>query len=88
MTYSITSNTILKENYYDNALQMEDQISTLEMYFKKHEVQCDDDDLNANEDVIEGEYWEFKEPERVEAWSLFMIPFTYDMTLSYKFKSA
>ena len=88
VTYSVTSNTILKENSYDNALQMEDQMSTLEMYFKKREVQCDDDDLNADEDVIEGEYWEFKEPERVEAWSLFMIPFTGDMTLSYKFKSA
>ena len=63
-------------------------MSTLEMYFKKREVQCDDDDLKANEDVIEGEYWEFKEPERVEAWSLFIIPFIDDMTLSYKFKSA
>ena len=66
---------------------MEDQLNTLEMYFKKREVQCDDDDLNANENVIEEEYWEFKELERVEAWSLFMIPFTNKMTLSYKFKS-
>ena len=88
ITYSITSNTILKEKYYDNALQMDDQMRTLEMYFKKREVQCDEDDLNADEDIIKGEYWEFKEPQRVEAWSLFMIPFTDDMTLSYKFKSA
>ena len=88
ITYSITSKTILKEKYYNNALQMDDQMRTLEMYFKKREVQCDEDDLNADEDVIEGEYWEFKEPERVEAWSLFMIPFTDNMSLSYKFKSA
>ena len=67
---------------------MEDQLSTLEIYFKKRKVQYDDDNLNVDENIIEGEYWEFKEPQRVEAWSLFMIPFTDEITLSYKFKLA
>jgi hypothetical protein len=68
---------------------MEDELRTLEMFFKKCEVQYDDDDDdNADEHLIEGEYWEFLEPDRVEAWSLFMIPFTHEMTLSFKFKGA
>lgn len=61
---------------------------TLEMYFQRCEVQCDEDDNNADDHLGEGEYWEFIEPDKVEAWSLFMIPFMNEMTLSYKFKGA
>ena len=68
--------------------ELDNELSTLEMYFQKCEVQFDKDDHNADEHLVEGEYWEFKEPHRVEAWSLFMIPFTNEMTLSYKFKGA
>ena len=67
-------------------LQMEDELATLQMYFRKCAIQCDEDDNNIDDQLIEGEYWEFKEPDRVEAWSLFMIPFKNEMTLSYKFK--
>ena len=56
------------------------------MYFRKCAIQCNKDDYNVDDHLIEGEYWEFKEPDRVEAWSLFMIPFKNEMTLSYKFK--
>ena len=67
---------------------MDDELATLQMYFQKCEVQCQEDDCNNDENLIEGEFWEFKEPERVEAWSLFMIPFRNEMTLSFKFKGA
>ena len=67
-------------------LQMEDELATLQMYFRKCAVQCDKDDYDVDDQLIEGEYWEFKEPDRVEAWSLFMIPFKNEMTLLYKFK--
>ena len=66
---------------------MEDELATLQIYFQKCAVQCDEDDHNVDDHLIEGEYWEFKEPDKVEAWSLFMIPFKNEMTLSYKFKS-
>ena len=69
-------------------LQMEDELATLQMYFQKCVVQCDEDDHNVDDQLIEGEYWEFKELDRVEAWSLFIIPFKNEMTLSYKFKGA
>ena len=65
-------------------LQMDDELATLQMYFQKCEVQCQEDDRNNDENLIEGEFWQFKEPERVEAWSLFMIPFRNEMTLSFK----
>ena len=67
---------------------MDNELATLQMYFQKCKVQCQEDDRNNDENLIEGEFWEFKEPERVEAWSLFMIPFKNEMTLSFKFKGA
>jgi hypothetical protein len=67
---------------------MENQIEALEMYFKRCEIQCEDEDTTADSTLIEGEYWEFIEPERVEAWSLHMIPFINKICFSYKFKNA
>ena len=37
-------------------LQMDDELSTLEMYFRKCEVQFDEDDHNVDEHLVEGEY--------------------------------
>ena len=58
------------------------------MYFWKCEIQCEEDTTGQDESLIEGEYWEFKEPKRVEAWSFHMIPHTNLICYSYKFSSA
>ena len=44
------------------------------MYFKHSAIQFPEDPNEKDENLIEGEYWEFKEPEKVEAWGLMMIP--------------
>ena len=62
-------------------------MDTLNMYFKKCEVQFLEDDNNASDHLIEGEYWEFKELEEVEASNLHMIPFLNQFCFSYKFKN-
>ena len=59
----------------------------LNMYFKKSAIQFPDDPNKKDENLIEGEYWEFKEPERVEAWGLMMIPNTNNFAFTYKFKN-
>ena len=63
-------------------------MDALNMYFKKCKVQFLEDDNNADNHLIEGEYWRFKEPEEVETWSLHMIPFLNQFCFSYKFKNA
>ena len=66
---------------------MEDEFECLNMYFQKSKIQCEEDTSGEDEFLIEGEYWEFKEPERVEAWSFHMIPHTNLIYFSYKFRS-
>jgi len=36
----------------------------------------------------EGDYWEFKEPKVVEAWSLKMVPHTDNMHFNMKYKKS
>ena len=67
---------------------MEDQFKSLNMYFQKCEIQCEEDTTGPDEFLNEGEYWEFKEPERVKAWSFHMIPHTNLICFLYKFRSA
>ena len=67
---------------------MEDQFESLNMYFQKCEIQCEEDTSGQDKSLIEGEYWEFKEPKRVEAWSFHMISHTNLICFSYKFRSA
>ena len=66
---------------------MEDQFECLNMYFQKYEIQCEEDTSGEDEYLIEGEYLEFKEPERVKAWSFHMIPHIDLICFSYKFRS-
>ena len=67
---------------------MEEQLQVLNMYFKKSAIQFPDDPNEKDKNLIEGEYWEFKEPERVEAWGLMMIPNSNNFAFTYKFKNA
>ena len=67
---------------------MEEQLKVLNMYFKQSAIQFPEDPNEKDENVIEGEYWEFKEPEKVEAWGLMMIPNNNNIAFTYKFKNA
>ena len=57
------------------------------MYFKNNPIQFPIDPNEKDENLIEGEYWEFKEPEKVEAWGLIMIPNSNNFAFTYKFKN-
>ena len=58
------------------------------MYFKHNAIQFPEDPNKKDENLIEGEYWEFKEPEKVKAWGLMMIPNNNNFAFTYKFKNA
>ena len=60
----------------------------LNMYFKHSTIQFPDDPKEKDENLIEGEYWEFKEPEKVEARRFIMIPNNNNFACTYKFKNA
>jgi len=63
---------------------MEEQISKLESFFKRCDFAREEekgDDIENN-----GEYWEFLDPEKVDNWSLHMIPFKNLICFSYKYK--
>ena len=57
------------------------------MYFKQSAIQFPEDPNEKDENLIEGEYWEFKELEKVEAWGLMMIPNNNNFAFTYKFKN-
>ena len=56
------------------------------MYFKHSAIQFPEDPNEKDENLLEGEYWEFKELEKVEAWGLIMIP-NNNFAFTYKFKN-
>ena len=58
------------------------------MYFQKSAIQFLEDPNEKDENLIEGEYWKFKDPEKVEAWGLMMIPNSNNFAFTYKFKNA
>jgi len=63
---------------------MEEQIPKLQCFFKKcNEGREEDegDDINNDRD-----YWEFQDPEKVDSWSLHMIPFKNIICFSCKYK--
>lgn len=67
---------------------MEEQVASLEQYFKKCEIQNPEDKIEGDVELIDGDLWEFKNPEAVEFWSFHCIPFTNDISFSYKFKKS
>ena len=50
---------------------MRDQIQCVQFFFKRKEVDISNDDGDDNSN---NEYWEFLNPEEVEAWSIVLIP--------------
>ena len=63
---------------------MKDQIEKLEAFYKRcdHEAPGEDGDDFDND----GDYWEFKNPNKVESWSLHMIPWKNIISFAAKFK--
>ena len=57
------------------------------MYFKHSAIQFPEDSNEKDKNLIEGEYWEFKELEKVEAWELMMIPNSNNFAFTYEFKN-
>jgi len=65
--------------------KLEEQIPKLEAFFKRCNFPREEeegDDIDNN-----GEYWEFLDPEKLDNWSLHMIPFKNLICFSYKFKN-
>ena len=63
---------------------MDDQTEKLEAFYVRcaHESSREEGDDFDND----GDYWEFKNPEKVESWSLHMIPFKNLICFAAKFK--
>ena len=57
------------------------------MYFKHSAIQFSEDPNEKDKNLIEREYWEFKELEKVEAWGLMMIHNSNNFAFIYKFKN-
>jgi len=63
---------------------MEEQIPKLEAFFKKCNTEREEDegdDINND-----GDYWMFQDLDKVDTWSLHMIPFKNIICFSYKYK--
>ena len=68
--------------------RMEEQLKVLNVYFKPNAIQLPEDPNEKDENHIEGEYWEFKDLEKVKAWGLMMILNSNNLAFTYKFKNA
>ena len=64
---------------------MGDQIQRLQLFFKRKEVAISDDEGDDNSN---SEYWEFQNPEEVEAWSIALVPMTDFLHFQAKFRRA
>ena len=64
---------------------MGDQIQRLQLFFKRKEVAISDDEGDDNSN---SEYWEFQNPEEVEAWSIALVPMMNFLHFQAKFRRA
>ena len=64
---------------------MGDQIQRLQLFFKRKVVDISDDEGDDNSN---SEYWEFLNPEEVEAWSIALVPMTDFLHFQAKFRTA
>ena len=63
---------------------MADQIQRLNNFFKRMDVNLSDDE---GDDTINGEYWEVKDPDRLESWSIALVPKTDNVNFVMKFRA-
>jgi len=66
---------------------MEGMTEVLSAYFKKVD-DIDFEEPTNDEMLLERDYWEFKDPKEVEAWSLKMVPHIDDMHFNIKYKKS
>ena len=64
---------------------MADQIERLCQFFVRKDVDLSDDE---GDDNTSGEYWELKDPERLELWSVALVPMTENVNFVMKFSAA
>ena len=63
---------------------MADQIQHLNNLFKRMDVSLSDDE---GDDTTNGEYWEVKDPDRLESWSIALVPMTDNVNFVMKFRA-
>ena len=63
---------------------MADQIQRLNSLFKRMDVNLSDDE---GDDTINGEYWEVKDLDRLESWSIALVPMTDNVNFVMKFRA-
>ena len=61
---------------------MGDQIERLQLFFNRKVVDISDDEGDDNSN---SKYWEFQNPEEVEAWSIAHVPMTDVLHFQAKF---
>ena len=64
---------------------MGDQIQRLQLFFNRKVVDISDDEGDDNSN---SEYWEFQNPEEVEAWSIALVPMMDFLHFQAKFRTA
>ena len=64
---------------------MGEQIQRLQLFFKRKEVDISDDEGDDNSN---SEYWEFLNPEEVDAWNIALVPMTDFLHFQAKFCTA
>ena len=74
---------IFNSNHFRcSAGNMADQIQRLNSLLKKIDVNLSDDE---GDDTTNGEYWEVKDPDRLESWSIALVPMTDNVNFVMKF---
>ena len=63
---------------------MADQIQHLNSLFKRMDVNLSDD---KGDDTTNGEYWEVKDPDHLESWSIAFVPMTNNVNFVMKFRA-
>ena len=63
---------------------MADQIQRLNSLFKKMDVNLSEDE---GDDTTNGKYWEVKDLDRLESWSIALVPMTDNVNFVMKFRA-
>ena len=77
--------SLILHSLSSTAGEMGDQIQRLQLFFKRKGVDISDDEGDNNSN---NKYWEFFNPEEVEAWSIALVPMTDFLHFQEKFCTA
>ena len=62
-------------------------MENLKAYFTLN-IAKEHEEFHPDDDVIEGDYWEFTDPKEVDSWALTMIPHTDNLVFNMKYKNS